>query len=230
MDDGSLLGLEALLGEPRLKRYLDRYDGNRTYALRLYRWNLAAASAFWGPISVLEVATRNSIHHLLVERTGQGDWWNDTSVRLCDNERYAIDSAISTLQRRGCEEPNSDQVVAATSFGLWVGLTGPGIARDRLLSYETTLWQPRLQNAFPHRGNARRKYIHSKLNGIRFLRNRIAHHEPIYGAPLSGTYSDLLELASMIHPDVRTYLDTYSRVPRVLEKMKEAITLGEVEL
>lgn len=34
--------------------------------------------------------------------------------------------------------PNADDIVAATSFGLWVARTDEGRTRDRLLSYETT--------------------------------------------------------------------------------------------
>ncbi|WP_016889208.1 hypothetical protein [Mycobacteroides abscessus] len=228
MDAGQAAGIDGLLGEARLARYLDRYSGNRVLARRLYTWNLAAASALWGPIHVLEIAVRNALHDRLVERTGRGDWWADTHVHLCNNEREAIDSAIATLQRRGTDEPSGDQVVAATSFGLWVGLTGEGIPRDRVLSYETTLWQPRLQHAFPHRENRRRKYIHAKLDDIRVLRNRIAHHEPIYRSPLQNLYDDIREIAGMVHPGARQFIESHSRTQEVIDQLRDVVTTGEV--
>ena len=228
MDAGSLLGLEGLLSEPRFARYLDRYRGNRAAALRLYTWNLAVSSALWGPINVVEVAVRNALHDRLVERTGRSDWWNEASVRLCRNEEEAVEIARATLVNRGTPEPTSDQIVAATSFGLWVGLTSDGIPRDRVYSYETTLWQPRLQHAFPHRGDRRRKYIHSKLDGIRVLRNRIAHHEPIHRSPLPALYEDLVEIAGMIHADAREYIETYSRAAEVIGQYREALTTGAI--
>lgn len=221
-------GLDRLLSEARLDRYLKRYNGNRKLALRLYTWNLAASSALWGPINILEIAVRNSIHDKLVERAGRDDWWADSCIRLCKNEQEAIDSAISTLQRRGTENPTSDQVVAATSFGLWVGLTSGGVPRDRLYSYETTLWQPRLQHAFPYRGDRRRKYIHARLDNIRLLRNRIAHHEPIYRSPLQKIYDDILEVAAMVHPDARDFIVSHSRAQEVLDQHKEALMTGEI--
>ena len=229
MDAGAApAGLEGLLSEARFARYLSRYSGDRRLALRLYAWNLSACSALWGPIGVLEVAVRNAVHDKLVERTGRGDWWEDTRVHLCRNERDAINSAVAALQRRGTPVPSSDQVVAATSFGLWVGLTGAGVPRDRALSYETTLWQPRLQHAFPRRGDRRRKYIHAKLDAIRLLRNRIAHHEPIYRAPLLALYDDIVELAAMIHPDARDYIDSQSRAVEVINGQQQAMTSGEI--
>lgn len=191
---------------------------------RLDTWNLAACSALWGPISILEIAVRNAIHERLVERAGRGDWWADPHIQFCRNEQEAIDSAITTLQRRGTPEPSSDQVVAATSFGLWVGLTGAGVPRDRLLSYETTLWQPRLQHAFPHRGDRRRKYIHACLDDVRVLRNRIAHHEPIYNSPLQNVYVDILEIAGMIHSDARGFIESHNRAQEVTDHYRDALT------
>lgn len=221
-------GMDELLSEARFARYLNRYDGNRRLAMRLYTWNLAACSALWGPINVLEIAVRNAIHNRLVERTGRGDWWSDTRIHLCWNERDAIDSAISTLKRRGTADPSADQVVAATSFGLWVGLTGAGVPRDPMLSYETTLWQPRLQHAFPHRGDRRRKYIHAKLDDVRILRNRIAHHEPIYRSPLQNIYDDILEIAAMIRPEARDFIAGHSRAQEVIDDYQKALTTGEI--
>ncbi|MEB3052112.1 hypothetical protein KV112_20585 [Mycolicibacter sp. MYC123] len=228
MDAGAAAGIDALLSEARFARYVDRYSGDRMLARRLYTWNLAVSSALWGPIHVLEIAVRNALHDRLVERTGRGDWWADTRVHLCRNEQEAIDSAIVTLQRRGTADPSSDQVVAATSFGLWVGLTGEGVPRDRTLSYETTLWQPRLQHAFPYRENRRRKYIRAKLDDVRVLRNRIAHHEPIYRSPLQNLYDDIREIAGMVHPDARQFIESHSRAQEVIDQLKEAVSTGEV--
>lgn len=229
MDAGSApQGLDGLLSEPRLARYLDRYRGDRKLALRLYTWNLAVSSAFWGPIGVLEVVVRNAIHQQLVARTDRDDWWKDPDLQLCRNETDSIHSAVSTLIRRGNPAPTSDQVVAATSFGLWTGLTGAGIARDPVLSYETSLWQPRLQHAFPNRGDKRRKYIHARLDEVRVLRNRIAHHEPIYRAPLEHLHEDILDIAGMIHPDARAYILEHSRAPEVIDQLQAAVTTGEI--
>jgi hypothetical protein len=126
------------------------------------------------------VVVRNAIHKQLAARCRRDDWWTDTHLYLCHAERNALDSAIDTLKYRGNTNPNTDDIVAATTFGLWVGLTGAGRPRDRMFSYETTLWQPRLVKAFPHAGTVRRKQIHDELSRIRALRNRIAHHEPIF--------------------------------------------------
>ncbi|MCX6397890.1 MAG: hypothetical protein NTV23_15490 [Propionibacteriales bacterium] len=194
----------------------------------MYGWNVAASAAFWGPICILEVAVRNAIHDQLVEGRKRDDWWNDPYLNLCHHERDGIQSAISTLSARGTENPSSDQVVAATSFGLWVGLTGEGILHRRELRYETTLWQPRIVKAFPHAGARRRKYIHAELDKVRRLRNRIAHHEPIYAAPLTQIYESILDVSGMVHPDAQTLIRDSSRVREVIADMRNALTSGDV--
>lgn len=151
IDPATLQALPRLLSAARFDRYAARYDGRTDLAARLYAWNSEIASAFWGPVGCLEVFVRNALHDEL-RRGRRDDWWNDSAVHLLDRERRAVDDATRTLRRRGFTDPEPDQVVAATSFGFWVGLTDAGIPRDPIWSYETTLWQPRLVHAFPGLG------------------------------------------------------------------------------
>ena len=85
-------------------------------AIRLYAWNIEVSSAFWGPI-----------HNAL--RTGRSDrWWAD-GVNLAHREAASLQATIKRLSGRTGHEPSPDEVVAASTFGFWVGLTGPGVAR-----------------------------------------------------------------------------------------------------
>ena len=43
-----------------------------------------------------------------------------------------------------------------------------------------TLWRPALRRVFPHRTPLTRIQAYQPLNALRKLRNRIAHHEPIF--------------------------------------------------
>jgi hypothetical protein len=62
------------------------------------------------------------------------------------------------------------KVIAELTFGFW-----PSTVTKR---FHTKLWVPSLHKAFPH-ARVPRKIIHLRLETIRHLRNRIAHHEPI---------------------------------------------------
>ena len=225
IDPSSLGELPRLISSPRFSTYLRHYGGNVRYATRLYLWNAEVTAAFWGPISVLEVVIRNAIHDAL--RQGRADdWWNDPVVRLMDRERSMIDSAVSDLRRKGVSDPVAGQVVAATTFGLWVGLTDAGLPRDPLLSYETALWQPRIARAFPYLSGRRRKQLHRELDDVRRFRNRLAHHEPIFRAPLEQLRDDLVSIAGYVHPDAASLIRDAQRIDDVLARKVEAISRG----
>jgi hypothetical protein len=225
LDIAALAGLPRLFSAARLGPYLAACDGDRAGALRLYAWNIEMTAAFWGPIAVLEVAVRNAMHDAL--RAGRNDdWWNDEAVHLMPRERRAVDGATDTLMRRGFARPTADQVVAATSFGFWVGLTDAGVPRHPTLSYETVLWQPRLTTAFPHRGTLRRKGLHRLLDDVRRFRNRLAHHEPIHTAPLGHIRDDIARIAGAVSRDAERLIVASSRIDAVLDRRDEALQAG----
>jgi hypothetical protein len=225
IDPATLTALPALLSAPRFARYRDRYSGDDGLGLRLYAWNMELTAACWGPVSVVEVVVRNSIHDAM-RRDRRDDWWEEPHVRLLDRERFTISDTIAKLRRRGIHEPTPGQVVAATSFGLWVGLTDAGLPRDPLLSYETALWQPRIQRAFPHLGQVRRKELYRKLDGVRIFRNRLAHHEPVYAAPITRILADMIDIAGYVHPDAAALIVGAGRVESTIARMRAAVGSG----
>lgn len=226
MDASSLGSLPGLVSPARFGRYLAHYEGRTDLAARLYAWNIEVTAAFWGPVSVLEVVLRNAVHDALA-RDRREDWWSDPALSLLDGERKMVNDAIAKLAREGNSDPSPGQVVAASNFALWTRLTGAGIARHPVYSYETSLWQPRLVRAFPHLGRVRRKQLHRELNDIRRFRNRLAHHEPIFAAPLEQIRDDVVRVASYIHPDAVTFIEGCSRIDEVLERKQAAIGAGD---
>ena len=169
---------------------------------------------------------RNGIHAKLAERAGKVGWWVDQRLteQLLDRERRAIDDAIDTVARR-IEEPSADDVVAASSFGLWVGLVSEGIPRHPLHSYETVLWQPRLRHAFPHYAGGR-KQLHGELDAIRKLRNRVAYHEPIFRSNLTLIGETIARVASYIDPAGESYIRGSERLTETLAAKRAFIADG----
>jgi hypothetical protein len=103
------------------------------------------------------------------------------------------------------------RVVAVLSFGFWVSLLGPGPSG----LYEMRLWRPILHHAFPH-AKLPRKDVHHPLDQLRLLRNRIAHHEPIFTRPLADDDQSVFQILSWICPDTATWVAHHSTVPTVL--------------
>jgi hypothetical protein len=227
MDPASLTGLRGLIGNARFATYLSAYQGREDLALRLYSWNAALSSALWGPLGVVEVGVRNAIHAKLVDRASRSDWWHDQRLwdQLLDRQRDEVTGAINTITRR-VAEPTADDVVAASNFGLWVGLLSAGIPRDPIHSYEIVLWQPRLRLAFPHYAGGR-KQLHGELDAVRKLRNRVAHHEPIFRSNLAFAIDSIAKVAGYISPDAETYIRASERVTGIIAAKRDYIADGD---
>jgi hypothetical protein len=100
-------------------------------------------------------------------------------------------------------------VVAELPFGFWVSLLGSGS------DYETRLWRPALCRAFPgYQG--RRQPLHRELDEARRLRNRIAHHEPVYGRDLAADHARLLRILAIVSTEYADWVRQHDRVPDVL--------------
>ena len=218
--------LEASFSSERMGTYLAAAQGNRERAARLYAWNTAVSAAFYGSLQALEVALRNSMDVQLSNRYGRA-WYDNAGTGLDRRSHERILEAKRELGRRRVGVRPS-RMLAELPFGFWVSLLGSGgrlpNSRTRA-SYEMTLWRPALRSAFPHRDRLTRAQVHRPLNELRILRNRIAHHEPIFARDLAVDYRKMLEICGWISPGTRAWIVRYSRARDLLESPRDAETV-----
>ena len=215
--------LEASLSRKRLEIYLASVRGDRAKAVRLHAWNTAVSAAFYGPLQGLEVTLRNAVHRELVKRYGPS--WHDNPDTGLDKGALARVSDAKSKLPRGGHEAEASRLVASLSFGFWVSLFGPGgrLVSGRKADYQMTLWRPALRRVFLHRKILARKQAHGPLNDLRILRNRIAHHEPIFDRNLIGDHNRILDLVGWMSPRMATWIEAHSEVCDLLALSGEAI-------
>jgi hypothetical protein len=194
-----------LSGE-RLAPYLLATNNDLDAALALYQWNTTVAAAFWADLGHLEVILRNALHERLTEWSTP-NWYVGNRHLFTDRMRSLVDEARLRARRAGYVE-TPGRVVAELNFGFWRYLLA---AR-----YERSLWRPCLYRAFP--GNGRRRDVHDAVAALHQLRNRIAHHEPIYNRPLGRYHDTALAVAGWICPDTRQWIQRQSPVPATLAR------------
>lgn len=201
-DNSSLDALRSTVSPDRLSTYLAHTAGDEVQAFRLYVRNAALASAFLGPLQVVEITLRNVFHNLLSHAFGSN--WYD-SLTLADSQRRVVLNAKRTLrQERKIETPS--RIVAECSFSFWVALS----ARR----YDAMLWRSTLHRAFAPTPS--RKAAFGQLDRLRTLRNRIAHHEPIFFRNLQADYDRIGHLLEMMSPETARWMQHHSRVPSTL--------------
>ncbi len=178
--------LESIFSTVRLSRYLNACGGNIEKGLELYKYNIQASQALYPLISVLEIALRNRIDRELAKHYKDQDWLLTQQADFADNPqllykddfgvvrrdhffRSKIDKAERKLTFRGSAITHV-KLLAELTFGFWVKFydTGPiKILRGAPLQ------------AFTNKPGVKLARVHSHLNSIVTLRNRISHNEPI---------------------------------------------------
>lgn len=201
--DDDIAALTAAMSTARFGTYLQA-AGTERRALQLYTWNTAVAAAFYGPLQTLEVTLRNSVHHAMAMQHG-ARWFDDPTL-LRPAEGHLVGDATQRLYDFG-KQPTAGRVVAELSYGFWVGLFAN--------AYDTTLWRTDLHRIFNPRIKDRRA-LHDTLDRLRTLRNRIAHHEPIFQRRLDQDYERVRMIVRCLSEPTLRWLDHHATVPSVL--------------
>jgi hypothetical protein len=208
---GVINALERALSPERLSTYLAAAGNDPAGALRLYVWNTRISAALYGPLQALEIIIRNAFHRELSAVYGPA-WYDNPRLPLTPMAHARVAEAKETVRRTG-RPPDPGRIIAELSFGFWERLLTHG--PPGRFNYEMTLWRPALHRAFP---NSRRRRVdtHRPLPGLRDLRNRIAHHEPIFSRDLATDHQTILDVIGWICTDTRAWVVHHSEVPAVL--------------
>lgn len=181
--------IKTVLSPARLSTYENACD-TIPEALELYQWNANVSGAFLPCLHICEVAIRNAISEVLFKVHGQRWAWEMGFIRTLPNPRRGY-SAKENLEYVGKKFNNVNKIVPEMNFVFWQGMF---TAR-----YDNSLWLPHFKDTF---GNANcslgvavlRASMYKDLEMIRKLRNRIAHHEPIFQKDLLASYQTIIEI------------------------------------
>jgi hypothetical protein len=188
------LRIPSTLSTPRFATYLTACNNDTLAALRLYGWNARVASAFLFPLHLFEICVRNAVANA-VATTYNADWpWVSNFERSLPRPHYPHFSPHQEIQkvRRRHENPKSTgKVIADLKFAFWVSMF--------TIRHEPRLWRVHIKNEFPNApagmtAEQLRIRIYVVSDSVRQLRNRIAHHEPIFGLDLITDYEAIEEI------------------------------------
>ena len=138
-----------------------------------YEENLVFSKNAYIPLSILEIALRNSIDAFLSEKFSD-EWYKKENFLTKDTQKK-VDDVIELLQRRK-ENSTKDKVIAELSFGFWVNLFKAPYAKNLRVND--------LKKIFPNLPPKQvklinREYLFKRLNYIRKFRNRVFHYEKV---------------------------------------------------
>ncbi len=171
-----LTRLTSTISAPRLGRYVRTCRDNVSTALKLYQWNLEISAAFFLPLQMLEVTVRNAVAEAIEAAYGP-NWTHSRSFMFSLSAPRKAFNARQHLMSIAVRHTVPSKVIADLNFIFWQKML--------VRSLDSPLWNPHLCTVFPNMEKCKttqqlRTGLHDGLETLRTLRNRIAHHEPIF--------------------------------------------------
>jgi hypothetical protein len=207
-------------------------NGDIESALRLYEKNLALSEALFGLLHGLEVAARNSLNYVLSNDIGVTDWFHDDlQLPWPSAPRLSFTVPMNGMIREarknaGGPTAPTGKVIAELPFGFWSSLVAGRF---------DPLWRVSLHKAFPNAAVPRR-VVHWRLETLRRLRNRIAHHEPVltsrnevhtgFADQPTTTLPEILQCVEWISPPTAAWLIATTRCAQAADLLDEVAASG----
>jgi hypothetical protein len=206
-NNNELMTIPATLSQPRFDTYLRARNQDPQKALALYQWNLRLSAAFIIPLHIVEISIRNAaVERLDAVHTPQWPWIKGFVKNLLPYHQKNLNEVARVHTTTG-------QVVAELKFSFW----------EKLFTsrFDSMLWDNHIHAVFPYAPQGMtdaqlRGRIYADIEAIRKLRNRIAHHEPIYSRPLRDDYKKIHELISWRDTNTAHWTDRIQEVTTLL--------------
>jgi len=213
----SLASLQRSLSSERLQAYATPEDSDSLDAVARYVWDLALGAAIQPVLHVLEITFRNHVFEAsrkLVDESAlrfhDMECWLDADPSLLEERELAavLDAKNALLRSKRPLTPG--RLVAKLGFGFWVSLCKRPYEQGRVTG--PGLWPGLISHAFPFapKQYRTRSSIFHRVDGIRELRNRVSHHEPVWDRNVLQLHGEILETIGWMNQGLATALEPIS--------------------
>lgn len=209
--------LNSTFSEARISPYLKNGD-NPSQVLAKYNANIMLSEAMIPTLHYLEICLRNRIDQTL-KKHYNADWLIKPlqNLMISEQDTKKINEILAKLQKENKRTTMNNDIVAQMSFGFWCSFFHK--------RYDPIIWHRKdtFKIIFPNllRINRKRSYIESKILKIKTIRNRIAHHEPVWNNKILiwDAYSMCYELIEAMSYDAIKMLKPVDRFPQIYKSI-----------
>lgn len=202
-------------------------------------WNSAVSVCLGTIISYYEIALRNRLHHAMSVFYSNGGassthWYDHIRSQLKLETQRSIDKIRSARGPGGIAvlrnpAPSPDEVVSRLTFGFWPAILAvidrryggqifPMVFPHHPLNATPTAWN----------NKASRKQATDYIYEINFIRNRVAHHEPVWKFPAVMDTSN--SPPSVVTSESLNERDSIARFKSFLSKLDAGTSSLSVDL
>lgn len=186
--------VELVLSESRFRTYLLAMNQDEAAALALYSLNVKVCAELYAWLGFLEVALRNALIRALKPGKAAQEFdpllaiWAD----LTPPARASYLNAKQRLVNQG-KAVTLNAILSELPISFWRYLTSS--------RYQNTLWSSHLRFAFPGLWPQKRSAVYEVIELAVLLRNRIAHHEPVFNRHLGQDLAQIQQIIGWISPE-----------------------------
>lgn len=188
-------------------------QGDPAQSFALYQWNMRISSAFLLPLHVCEITVRNAVAEALTRQHGERWPWQPGWQSSLPGGGASGYNARDELRRAAAMCNSASSVVATLRFAFWQHMF--------TRRFDRSLWHPALHQILPGARSIGpvplvRSGLHADLQQVRLLRNRIAHHEPVFTRDLEGELDILCRIVGLRCPHVAQWMRHVEQVTPLL--------------
>jgi hypothetical protein len=174
----------------RFERYLNNSQSKDFDAIMLYRWNTLVSQSLYTYLQAWEICLRNKLNAFLMWK--YNDKWPFDDARACrnfksDDIKRVQEAVTRQKSQRNTQFPSTSSIVSDLSAGFWVSQ----LSRRYSVPYS---WQHNIKRIFPNDSTMTEIEAREICDDLLKLRNRIAHHEPIFHLPLDELHQKLSKI------------------------------------
>ncbi|NOG32861.1 hypothetical protein HLB35_15810 [Halomonas sp. TBZ9] len=183
-------------------------EGDDLAALELYIWNAQISGVFLAPLHLCEVVMRNAVSEALEAKYGVHWPWSPGFEQSLPAPPVGYSPRRDLFNaRQGAQTVG--KVIPELKFAFW--------QRMFTKRHDHRLWNTLLFRVFPglptmSPTSELRKEIFEELEKIRTLRNRIAHHEPIFTRNLQEDFERIVNLVAYRSQPTASWLKSHQQV------------------
>ncbi len=210
------INIKNALSSPRIGTYeiATNAVSNLSGALALYSWNAQVSAALMTPLHICEVAVRNAVADALQSVYGPSWPWAPVFEQSLPNPPKGSGySARRDLTATRAKEATTGKVIPELKFVFWQKMfTG---------RFDDRIWNTHMRTVLPHLDPTMtvqqlRKLIHDELEQLRGLRNRIAHHEPIFKRNLAADFQKAHDLIAFRCPHTAAWMQANQQATQLI--------------
>ncbi|OOR90853.1 hypothetical protein B0181_04485 [Moraxella caviae] len=182
------------------------------HALSLYQWNIEISKAIFGVLGCCEIALRNTISAALQAQYGSQWAWHTGFERSLPSPKHGYKPREALIEaRKNTNDINN--VIAKLNFAFWQHML---TAR-----HDDRIWSAQFYAVFcgintPANLAKDRSDLFKNTEHLRRLRNRIAHHEPIFNQNLAHSHQVAINTLQACSPALADWVQNWQNITFLL--------------